>query len=114
MRPLDGLLYICVIENQERGLAAGFEGNVLEIHARHLHDQPASTGGACESDLVYVKVASYGRTCVLAVAVQNVDNARREACFLDEVCEIEDTKRCLFGWFHDNGVTASQRGPELP
>ena len=51
---------------------------------------------------------------VLAIAVQDVNHARREACFLDQGGKVENTERRLLCGLHDDGIAASQGWTELP
>lgn len=57
VRPLGGLLNICVREYEQRGLAAGLEGDVLHVDARRLHDVLPCRRRSGEGDLVNAEVA---------------------------------------------------------
>lgn len=112
--PFGGLFEVGVAEDDERGLSAGFESDVLHGAGGHLHDFLAGGGGAGESDLVDARVGDEGGTSNAADAVKDVNNARREAGFLEEGGHIEDAEGGLFGGFKDDGVTACEGGAKLP
>lgn len=49
-----------------------------------------------------------------AVAVEEIDDAGREAGFADELAEDEDAEGSLFGGFEYDGVAAGESGSEFP
>ena len=103
--PFDRLVKIRIREHDKGGLAARFEGDVFHVHAGGLHDLLPGGGGACESNLVDVQVSSDGMTGVSSVAIEDVDHSGRKAGFFDQIGQVKDAERCLFGGFQDDRVT---------
>jgi hypothetical protein len=89
VRPLHGLIQIGVLKHQQRALAAGLECDVLHVDSSGTHDVAASRGAACESNLVHSLVTSEDSSSRLTVSRNNVDDAGREACFLDESGQVK-------------------------
>ena len=114
MCPFSRLLEIRVVEDEERGLAAGFEGDVFEVYGCGFHDLTACGGGASEGDFVNARVGGEGGAGDLAVAVEKVEDAGWETGFFYEVGEVEDTEGGLFCCLEDYGVPACERWANLP
>lgn len=112
--PLGGLLEVGVAEDHEGRLAAGLEGDVLHGAGGHLHDLLTGGSGAGESNLVDVRVAHERWAGGSSEAVNDVDDTRREAGFLEEAGHIENAEGGLFGGFQDNGVSACEGRAQLP
>lgn len=55
-----------------------------------------------------------GSSTVPSISVQNVNNSWWESGLLDEIGEIEDRERGLFGGLDNNGVTAGKGRTKLP
>lgn len=81
--PFDCLLQVGVVEDQERGFPARLESDVLQRPAGFLHDLPARCRAPRESDLVNTRMLRKPRACDFATAIDDVDNAGREAGFSD-------------------------------
>jgi len=107
--PLDRLIHIRIVEDKQRRLAASLERDILHIHTSTLHDLFPSCCRASERHLVDTEMLCDRCASDLAMAIQNIDDAGREASFLDEVRKDENGEWCLLGRFHHNGVAASQR-----
>lgn len=112
--PFSGLFKVCIVEDDERRLAAGLQSNVLHCASGHLHDLLSGGGRAGESDLVDIRVRNEGSTRDTAETVKDVHHARRETSLLEEGSHVQDGEGSLFGGFKDNGVTAGQSGTEFP
>lgn len=82
--PRDGVINICVFENDVGALAAELEGNFLEIRAGGgFHYLAAHDGAAGEGDLIDVHVSGERGTGDLAEPGEDVDDTWREAGLLD-------------------------------
>ena len=112
--PPHSLLKVCIIEDQQRGLASSFQGDVLHCAACSLHDLLAGSGRAGKGDLVDVNVRGYSRARDLAVAVDDVDHARREAGFFDQIGKIQHAQGRLLRQLEHYGVAARERRSKLP
>ena len=112
--PLDGLVEIGVVEDQQRRLAARLERDVLHVDGGHLHDLPARRRAAGEGDLVDIQMRRDGGAAVLAVAVQHVHHPWREAGLFDQRREVEDREWGLLGGFDDHRVAARKGWTEFP
>jgi len=114
VRPPDGLLEVGVVEDHKRRFTSRLERDVLEVHARHLHNLAARGRGAGEGHFVDAEVLCDGGAGDATVAVEDVDDAGREAGFFNQVREDEDREGGLLGGFHYDGVAACERRAELP
>ena len=114
VRPFGSLLEVRVAEDDKRRLAARLESDVLHRPRGHLHDLLTGGRGAREGDLVDVGMVDERGASDAAQAIDDVDDTRREAGFLDEVGEVEDAEGGLFGGLQDDGVSAGERGAQLP
>lgn len=112
--PFDCLVEIGVVEDEEGGFSACFEGDVFEVEGGHFHDFAAGGGAACEGDFVDSRVLGHGGAGDAAVAVEDVYYAWREAGFFDQVGEDEDAEGCLLSRFENDGVAAGERWAEFP
>ena len=110
----DGDVEIGIRQNDRRRLAAEFQRHFLQIAGRRLDDQLADFGRAGESDLVDVRMRGERRAGGFAEPGQDVDHARREAGFLDQLSQAQRGHRRLFGGFQHDGATRSQRRRDLP
>jgi hypothetical protein len=89
MRPLHSLVQIGVFKHQQRALSASLECDVLHVDSSGTHDVAASSGASGESNFVDSLVSGENSSSSLAVSRHDVDDARREACFLDESGQVE-------------------------
>ena len=64
--------------------------------------------GPCEADFSNFHVAGDYSTST-AITRQNLEDTRREACFLDQRSQCECCKGRLFGWLENETVASSQR-----
>ena len=112
--PLDGLVEVGVLEDEQGGFAAGFEGDVFEIDGGHFHDLAACGCGAGEGDFINVEVGCDCCAGVFAIAVEDIDDAGGEASFFDQGGEVEDAEGGLFGGFDDDCIAAGEGGTQFP
>ena len=113
--PGNGIVNVGVVKDDVGALATKLEGDLLQVGACcSLHDLTADDGGASEGNLVNVHVRGNGGTGGLTKAGDDVDDTRREASLLDELCGVEGRKRGLLGGLEDDSVAASNGGADLP
>ena len=113
--PVKSLLDIAVIEDDVRALAAELEGDLFKVRLRSdFHNFTADEGTASEGDLLDVGVDGDGVTDTGTVAVDDVDDTRREASLLDEVSEDQSGQRGLLGCLEHNRVAGGQSRANLP
>ena len=80
----DGLVDIGIGEDDGGRFAAQLQRHLLQISGRGFHDQLAHFGGSGKGDLVDQIVRGQRRAGAFAVAGEDVDDACREAGFIDE------------------------------
>ena len=114
VRPGGGELEVGVVEDEQGGLAARLERDVLHGRRRHAHDLLARRGAAREGDLVDVRVLHQRGAGLAPAPVDDVDHARREAGLLDQPGDVEHGQRRLLRQLEHDGVAAGQRGAQLP
>lgn len=113
--PRDGVVNVGVLEDDVRRLATELKGDLLQVRASgSLEDLATDNGRASEGDLVDVHVRGDGRTGDLTKTGEDVDDTWREAGLLDELGSDQATERSLLGGLQDDGVTAGNRGADLP
>lgn len=113
--PRDGSLDVSIAEDNVRGLATKLESDFLEVGGSGgLHDGAAHNGGSGESDLVDIHVRSDSGTGSLAETGKKVEDTRGETSLLDELGEDKGRERGLLSSLHDDNVTGSQGGANLP
>jgi hypothetical protein len=97
-RPIHSLVQICVIKDDVWALPTKLKSNRLQIALRSsLHYLPPDESAAGECDFLNFQVrgncGAYGR----AIASDNVDGARREAGFLNELAHAKGGQGREFG-----------------
>lgn len=113
--PGDGIVNVCIVEDNVRALATELEGDLLQVGAGSgLHDLATNNGGASEGNLVDVHVCRDGGTGDLTESREDVDDTCWETGLLDEVCGVESGKRGLLGGLEDNNVTGCESWTDLP
>ena len=113
--PANGVLNVCIVENDIGALAAQLQGDLLQVGAGcRLHDLPANDGRAGEGDLVNVYVRGDGSAGGLAKAAENVDHAWRETSFLDKLGSVESAEWGLLSRLQNDGITTGDGGADLP
>src|SRR2546423_3945221 len=98
-RAVDGLLHVCVREDDVRRFASEFERDFRQILCRGLRDELADFRAACEGDLVNARVRGERRARRLAEARHDVDDAVGEARLLNQLSEFERRDRRLLCGF---------------
>lgn len=112
--PLGGLVEVGVVKDEKRRLATSLESNVLHGATGHFHDFAASGSGAGKGNLVDVGVGGEGLASVLAVAVEDVEDARRETSLANEGSKVEDREGSLFSRLENDAVASGQGRTQLP
>ena len=113
--PTNGLVEICVVEDDVRALSAKLKGNILEVALRSgLHDLPANDGRASERDLLDAVVLADCLTDGVSVSDNKVEDTRGEAGFADHVSGHESSQGCHLGGLHDDSVPGCEGGANLP
>ena len=113
--PVKSLLNVAVIEDDVGALATELEGGVLQVcPGSSLEDLATDESGTSEGDLLDVGVDGDGVTDTGTIAVDNVDDTRREASLVDELSGEEGGERSEFGRLEDDTVAGSESGAELP
>jgi hypothetical protein len=77
-------------------------------------DFPADSGGARERNLVDLHVLCDRSASSRAIAAQDVDDAGGEACFLDELGDVEGGQGGLFAGFENSHTASGKARTELP
>lgn len=115
VRPRDGVVDVSVLEDDVGGLAAQFEGDLLEVAlGSGLEDGTADGGGTGERNLVNVHVAGDGSTSDTTETGDDVDHTSGEASLLDELTGVQTGEGGLLSGLEDNGVTRRNGGGDLP
>ena len=81
----DGLIDIGIGEDEHGRFSAQFQGHLFEVAGSGLDDELADLRGAGEGDFIDKIVGGEGRACAFAIAGEDVDDAGREAGFIDEL-----------------------------
>lgn len=109
------VLNICILKDNVGGLSTELESNLLEVAlCGSLKDVTSDKGGTSESNLVDVHMASNSSSSSTSEAGNNVDDARGEASFLDQLGGIEGGQRSLLSGLEDNSVTSGDGRTDLP
>ncbi len=112
-RTRDRGLQIGVGEDDVGALSAELQGHLLQVPPRSPDNLLADLGGTRESDLVDVVVRGQLGARVTEPR-DDVDDARREAEFAEDLPEQQGGQRRLLGGLEHDGVTGGQRGRDLP
>ena len=102
-----------VLENNIRGLAAQFERELLVRAREGLCDLLAYLGAVRESDFIDARMLNDGRTCCTRTR-DNVDNSRREICFLEYLCQAQSGNAGGFRWLQHHRAAAGKGRRDLP
>ena len=111
---LDGQIEVGVVHHDDPVLAAELEVDVLEIVGCGLRDEDARLARPRERDDGNVGVAHEAVAGLFAEAVDDVDDAGREARLGEELDEPFGEEGRVLGRLEDDGVSADERGRELP
>jgi len=113
--PVNGLLEVCVVEDDVRALSTEFKGDALEVAlGSGFHDFSADENRTGEGDLSDTMVFGDGLTNDWSVSNDEVKDTRGEASFADHVSDDESGQRGKLGRLHDNGVSGGKGGANLP
>ena len=114
-RPVNGLVEICIVKDDVRALPAEFEGDILEVGpGSGLHDLPAYEGRTSKCNLLNAVVLADGLSDGRPVSDNEVEDTRRDAGFAEHVGRHESGQGSQLGGLHDNGVSGSESGANLP
>ena len=95
--PIDGLIQVCVVKYDVRTLASKFQRNGFQVALRSsLHDLATDEGAASERDFVDAHVLADGLPDGVSVACDDVDDAWREPCFVDQGGHPDGSQWCEF------------------
>jgi hypothetical protein len=113
--PVDGLVEVCIVEDNGRTLSTELKGDILEVAlGSSLHDLPADEGRASEGNLFDTRVLGDGLTDGRSVPNNEVEDTRGEASFANHIGGDESGQRGQFGGLHDDGVSGGESGADLP
>ena len=113
--PVNRLLEIRIRKDDSRTLPTKFESDVLEVALRSgLHDFPTDEGRAGERDLLDGGVVGDRMTGNGSVSDDEVEDTRGEAGFVNHFGGHKSGQRSHLGGFHDDGVSGSESGANLP
>ena len=114
-RPVNGLLEICIVEDDVRALSAKLKGDVLEVTLGcGLHDLPADEGRTSECDLLDATVFADRLTDSVSISDNEVEDTGREASFADHVSGHESGQGSQLGGLHDDGVSGGESRTDFP
>ena len=112
--PLDREVEVGVVHDDDPVLAAELEMDVLELVGGVLRHEHARLPRAREGDHRDVGVAHEPVARLLAVAVDEVDDAVREPGLAEQLDEARRQERRVLGRLEHDRVAADERGRELP
>ena len=109
-----GRCEVCVVEHDERRLAAEFEEDALEAVGSCRHHLLAGRGGAGERDDVDAGIARKYRSHRVIARGDDVDHTGRDVGFLgDDLADQRRAPRGVGGGLEDHRATGGQRGADL-
>lgn len=109
VRVLGRDLEIGVFAHNRGTFAAEFEAHVLQVRVcRHVQDLASRGDTAGEADLADARMQTHSGACGLAGAGNDVDDAGRKACFLDQGRQFERGEWRFFGRFEYDGIAAHE------
>ena len=113
--PVNGLVEVCIVEDDSRTLSAELESDVLEVApGRCLHNFPADEGRACEGDLLDVRVPTNRLTDSRSISIDEIEDTGGEASFTNHVGGHESGQRSELRGLHDDDVSSGESGANLP
>jgi hypothetical protein len=102
-------------ENHIRRLSTKLERHVLQVALRgRFHNLAAHKSAARECNFVYMHVGADRRPDSVAVAHQDVHDARWKAGLLDELSHTQRRQRGELGRLDDNRVACGKRRSDFP
>ena len=109
----DSLGEVGIVENNVRRLAAKFLADALHGVRRTLGNVDAGAGRACERDHVDSGVLAHRDADVWAKTVDDVEDAFRHACFMEDFREDQRGRWRVFRRLQDHGATGCNRRRDL-
>src|SRR5471032_1398603 len=105
----DGLIQVCVVEHDERRVAAQFQGDFLDVLGAFGHQLTTDFGRTGERQLAHDRVAGQLAADVASAAGDNAQHAFRDACAVCQLNQCQRRERRLRSRFDHHGATGSQR-----
>ncbi len=102
-----------IVEDEERGVTAEFEGDALEGACGALHDGFSGCGGSGEAEVPDFGVADECVECVGAGGGEDLDHAARETCLGEDWGDGEGGEGGEFGRFPEGGASGGEGGGEF-
>ncbi len=113
-RGLGGLVHVRVVADDERILPAELEADLGQALAGDARDHPADCGRAGEADDGDTRIFHERLPCLVAVAVDDVEDARRQPRLGREPREGDRGLGRVLGGLQHRRVPAEQRREDLP
>ena len=113
--PRDGVVNVCVLEDDVGRLSTELEGDLLQVRlGSGLQDHAADDGRTGKGNLVNVHVRGHGSTGDTAEAGDGVDDTGGETRLDDQIARVQRGQRGLLSRLHDDGVAGGDGGANLP
>ncbi len=112
--PVGGFLDVGIIEHDDRRLAAKLQGDTARAAGRSLHDLLADHIAAGEGNLVDARMTGQRRADGLAIAVQQIEHARRQSGFQRDLGHHLLRQRRHFRRLDHQGAARGERRRDLP
>ena len=94
---IGGAIEIGVVEHHDRRFTAKLEAQDREIFRRIAHHMARRLGSASKGDARDERMRGEGGAAFGAETGDDIDDAGRKTCFMDEAGEVEHRARCFFG-----------------
>ena len=113
--PFDGLLEVCVVEDNDWTFSAELKRDILEVtFGGSLHDLPTDEGRTREGNLFYTMVLADGLTDGMSIPDNEIEDTRGETNFANHVGSDESGQGGQLGGLHDDCVSGGESGADLP
>ena len=109
----DGAVQVSIVIDNERRLATQFQSQLDALAGSRPPDDAPDSRRASEGDLVQIVMRDQRRARFIT-AGNDIDDARRQASFSDDLSEEQGGKRCVGRGFDDHGVAGRQCRRDLP
>ena len=110
---IDGLVHVGIRHDEEMVLRTAEALHALAVRAAAAIDVLGNRRGADKADGLDVRIVEQ-RIDRFLVAVDDVENACRKTGFHEQFGKAHRYARITFGWFQDEGISASNRRTGLP
>ena len=112
-RAFDRGIEVGIVENQERGIAAEFQRQLLDRRRALRHQDPTDLGRAGERELAHRRIGAHFATDCPRVAGDDVEHPGRNAGPFGEFGQRQSRQRRRFGGFDHHRAAGGQRRPGL-